>query len=171
MQVVWLDSATNQAQRILLLHAAELPGVTTVESMKKALATKLQQDNVVRRTLRLHGHQLSPGDLEAYASYFHANIPRFVISYKLAPPPTMGTNVCSEIEHQAGIPQDQQRLIYGGKLLERERMLMDNGINRDSILHVLPRLRGGGYPTMVAAPPWAKFADVSNDGVLTFKLD
>lgn len=41
------------------------------------------------------------------------------------------------------MPADQQRLIYGGKLLEDERTLADHSVDHDATFHLLVRPRGG----------------------------
>ena len=51
--------------------------------------------------------------------------------------------VKAKIQTKAGIPSDQQRLIFAGRQLDNRKKLSNYGIGRDDTLNLILRLRGG----------------------------
>ena len=52
-------------------------------------------------------------------------------------------SLCHEIEGRTGSVVGSMRLIYGGKALEKGRMLYEYGISGNETLHIVFRLLGG----------------------------
>lgn len=53
-------------------------------------------------------------------------------------------NVKMKLKEKDDIPIDEQRLIFGGRQLEDKRTLKYYSIQRDSTIHLVLRLPGGG---------------------------
>lgn len=53
-------------------------------------------------------------------------------------------SIKSKIHEKEGIPVDQQRLVFNGKQLEDNNTVGDYGIQADSNVHLVLRLKGGG---------------------------
>ena len=49
------------------------------------------------------------------------------------------------ILEKGGVPLYDMRLIYGGKQLDRDRLLMDYDVQKGSTIHLVLRMSGGGF--------------------------
>ena len=62
------------------------------------------------------------------------------------------TDIENTIFNRIGVPQDLQRIIHRGRQLEPSRKMSDYSIEKDSILYLVLRLRGGGLAVFLVDP-------------------
>ncbi|XP_059211304.1 uncharacterized protein LOC131989939 [Centropristis striata] len=58
-----------------------------------------------------------------------------------------GLHLKEKIQTLTGYPVNQQQLIFGGKQLEDDRLLVSCGIQHESTIELTQRLQGGGLPS------------------------
>jgi hypothetical protein len=168
------DPDTNQILEVLFLHLYAILKDDTL--LTPELALTVFADGTVRGTHRMHGdltnpykYEFAPGetpDLERSVAFvvcpsppttpeemFVKTLTGKTITIACDPATTTLWRFCQSVREKEGIPVDQMRLCFAGRMLTEDprnfaSTLVELGLQRYSTLHLILRLRGGmHHPT------------------------
>jgi len=149
-EIVWDDdvcfeTSTEVLDKVLnnLLKPAQQKSQQTYRKLQRILPRQGSLQQKTQQTQQKTQQSVEPKPLRGQVCI------RFSHSAKTVPLNVDGEDsidiVKQKIQHQEGIPFDQQRLIFDGKQLEDDRTLANYNIQMRSTLHLILRLRGGMY--------------------------
>ncbi|KAL7065610.1 hypothetical protein AAHC03_025449 [Spirometra sp. Aus1] len=137
-----VDSLKGQLWRLCGLAAQEYELVLDGALLRgsQTLASCGLKDDSMLTTMRYVSTD-SESNLNAYQIFFKTLTGK-TRSLSVYPTETIYAVKCL-VESMEGVPPDEQRLIFAGKVLDDGHTLMDYKIQKESTLHVVLKLRGG----------------------------
>ncbi|KAI0534885.1 hypothetical protein GGR58DRAFT_33352 [Xylaria digitata] len=130
---------------------AQLTGQETVGGLQFEITPSLPKKRIISSHRLRQSYTLS-GNSDGDYSVCVQTLTGKMIPIKCSSSDTI-ENLKEYVQDIEGIPPDQQRLMFDSKQLADEPTLSDYGVQKNDVLHLVLRLRGGGWygPMGVAA--------------------